>query len=148
MKKKTQTILALGLIVVGALGLVGLRSLGTAGATLPAVSQAVAAPALTPVAATTAAATTPVDPALKDTVRDMLQKRMGLSAAEADRLAGSMAEHMQAVHGDQAGAMAGACGAQADGQSTTGAPGQPGAWNGSGMMSGAGTGSGMMGLGI
>jgi hypothetical protein len=145
--KKTQTILALGLIAVGALGFVGLRSLGTAGATLPAVSQAVAALAPAPVAATTARAT-PVDPALKDEVRDMLQQRMGLSAAEADRLAGSMAEHMQAVHGDQAGAMAGACGAQADGQSTAAAPGQPGASSWGGMMGGAGTGSGMMGGGI
>jgi hypothetical protein len=96
-----------------------------------------------------------VDPALKDRMREMLKERMGLTGPEADKLVDSMAEHMQAVHGDQAGAMLDQCGAQSDTGGTSGKTGGVTGstdWNGmmgasgGGMMGGSG--SSMMGSGI
>jgi len=155
MANKKQTIVALTLIAVGASGLFGLRALASPGASLPPIASAVAASAST--VATPAAATVAnqaVDPALRDRMREMLKERMGLTGPEADKLVDSMAEHMQAVHGDQAGAMLDQCGAQSD----TGTSGKTGGvtgstnWNGmmgvsgGGMMGGSG--SNMMGSGI
>jgi hypothetical protein len=155
MANKKQTIVALTLIAVGASGLFGLRALASPEASLPPIASAVAASAST--VATPAAATVAnqaVDPALKDRMREMLKERMGLTGPEADKLVDSMAEHMQAVHGDQAGAMLDQCGAQSD----TGTSGKTGGvtgstdWNGmmgtsgGGMMGGSG--SNMMGGGI
>ena len=155
MANKKQTIVALTLIAVGASGLFGLRALASPGASLPPIASAVAASAST--VATPAAATVAdqaVDPALRDRMREMLKERMGLTGPEADKLVDSMAEHMQAVHGDQAGAMLDQCGAQSD----TGTSGKTGGvtgsttWNGmmgasgGGMMGGSG--GNMMGSGI
>lgn len=157
MKKTTRVIAALGLIAVGVLGLAGLQAFGAPSPTLPTVPVAVAAPVAVdntqaPVAADN---TQTVDPALEGKVRDMLQERMGLSATEADKLAKSMAEHMQAVHGDQADQMVNACANQADGSGNTGDSnsfgGMMGGSAGSGMMGGAnggGFGGGMMGGGL
>lgn len=147
MANKKQTIVALTLIAVGASGLFGLRALASPGASLPPIASAVAASAST--VATPAAATVAnqaVDPALRDRMREMLKERMGLTGPEADKLVDSMAEHMQAVHGDQAGAMLDQCGAQSD----TGTSGKTGGVTGStdwnGMMGTSG--SNMMGSGI
>jgi len=155
MANKKQTIVALTLIAVGASGLFGLRALASPGASLPPIASAVAASAST--VATPAAATVAdqaVDPALRDRMREMLKERMGLTGPEADKLVDSMAEHMQAVHGDQAGAMLDQCGAQSD----TGTSGKTGGvtgstdWNGMMGTSGSnmmgGSGSNMMGSGI
>ena len=147
MANKKQTIVALTLIAVGASGLFGLRALASPGASLPPIASAVAASAST--VATPAVATVAnqaVDPALRDRMREMLKERMGLTGPEADKLVDSMAEHMQAVHGDQAGAMLDQCGAQSD----TGTSGKTGGVTGStdwnGMMGTSG--SNMMGSGI
>jgi hypothetical protein len=92
-----------------------------------------------------------VDPDFKDQMREMLKERMGLTGPEADKLVDSMAEHMQAVHGDQADAMLGQCAAQGDTGSTRGTRGAPGSTDWSGMMGGSGRGmmrgstGGMMG---
>ena len=57
-----------------------------------------------------------------------------------------MAEHMQAVHGDQADAMLDQCAAQSDIGSSGGTRGAPGSTDWSGMMGGSGY--DMMGGGI
>ena len=54
-----------------------------------------------------------VDPGFKEQVREMLKERMGLTGPEADKLLDSMAQHMQAVHGDQADTVLDRCAAQA-----------------------------------
>lgn len=128
MANKKQTLVALTLIAVGASGLFGLRALGAPGPSVPPLTSAVAAPAVATVA------NQAVDPALKDQMREMLKDRMGLTGPEADKLIDGMAEHMQAIHGDQAGAMLDQC----EAQSGTGPAG--------GMMGGAA--GGMMGGGI
>jgi hypothetical protein len=155
MANRTQTVVALTLIAVGASGLFGLRALAAPGASVPPLTSAVAAPAsavATPAAAISP--TTSVDPAFKETMREMLKERMGLTGPEADKLVDSMAQHMQAVHGDQAGAMLDQCSAQSDTGSARGTRGASGStdWNGmmgtsgGGMMGGSG--SNMMGSGI
>src|SRR5450759_5691197 len=113
MANRKQTVVALALIAVGASGLFGLRALAAPGPSVPPLTSAVAAPASTVAApAVATVATQAVDPALKDRVREMLKERMGLTGPEADKLVDSMAEHMQAVHGDQAGAMLDQCAGQ------------------------------------
>jgi len=155
MANKKQTVVALTLIAVGASGLFGLRAFAAPGPSLPPPTSAVAAPASTVAAPAVATLpTTSVDPALKNRMREMLKERMGLTGPEADKLVDSMAEHMQAVHGDQAGAMLDQCVAQSDIGSTRGTRGAPGSTDWSGMMGGSnggmmgGSGYGMMGGGI
>jgi hypothetical protein len=138
MKKTTRLLAALGFITVGVLGLAGLQAFAAPRPSLPTIPAAVAAPLATSVATNSIQS---VDPALESKVRDMLQKRMGLSAADADKLAKSMAEHMQAVHGDQAGNLANACAGQGDASgNTTGATGY------GGMMGGGNGGTGYGGM--
>jgi len=152
---RKQTVVALTLIAIGTSGLLGIRALAAPGASVPPLTSAVAAPA-SPVAAPVMAtvATKGVDPALKDRMREMLKERMGLTGPEADKLVDSMAEHMQAVHGDQAGAMLDQCGGQSDTGPARGTRVAPGSAEWSGMMDGSsggmmgGSTGGMMGDGI
>ena len=147
MANRKQTVVALTLIAVGASGLFGLRALAAPGPSLPPLTSALAAAASTVTAPSVATvATKGVDPALKDRMREMLKERMGLTGPEADKLVDSMAEHMQAVHGAQAGAMLDQCAAQSDTGTSSGTPGAPGSTDWSGMMGGSG--GGMMGGGI
>jgi hypothetical protein len=147
MANRKQTVVALALIAVGASGLFGLRALAAPGPSVPPLTSAVAAPASTVAApAVATVATQAVDPALKDRMREMLKERMGLTGPEADKLVDSMAEHMQAVHGDQAGAMLDQCAAQSDTGTSNGISGAPGSTDWNGMMGGSG--GNMMGGGI
>lgn len=147
MANRKQTVVALTLIAVGASGLFGLRALASPGASLPPLTSAVAAPASTvATSAVATVATKGLDSALKDQMRQMLKERMGLTGPEADKLVDSMAEHMQAIHGDQAAAILDQCAAQSDTGSIGGTGGTRGSTDWSGMMGGSS--GGMMGGGI
>ena len=148
MKKTTRILAVAGLIAVGALGVAGVQAFGAPKPSLPTIAPAVAAPSTTPVASTS---TSSVDPALQSKISAMLQTRMGLSAAEADKLAATMAQRMQSVHGSQAINMVNACAALGDASgNTTGSTRygmMGGSYGGAGTNSG-GFGSGMMGGGL
>jgi hypothetical protein len=145
MSKTTRLLAALGFITVGALGLAGLQAFGAPRPTLPTIPAAVAAPSAASVASTS---TSSADPALLSKISDMLQRRMGLSTAEADKLAASMAQRMQAVGGSQTAAMVNACAALGDASGNTTGPNGYGGMMGGGIgTNGAGYGS-MMGGGL
>lgn len=145
MSRTTRTVLGLGVMAVGVLGLLAVQALGAPGPRVQPITAAVAN------AADTAPAPTTVDPALESQVRQMLINRMGLTAAQADALAQSMTQRMQAVHGSDAGNLINACLDQASGTaegSGTAAPGSSAApespaWGD--MMQGSGGAGGMMG---
>jgi hypothetical protein len=81
-----------------------------------------------------APAATISEPAIsRDVVIDMMKDHMGFTDEQADQQATQMLEHMQAVHGDEAGTMMGG---------TTGTTGSTSQRTTTGMMGGGGMGSG------
>ncbi len=165
---ESTTRLAQGVAGIGlvALGLFGLSALAGAG---PDVIDSAAARTSASVVLTgqentpsTGSESTVQDGDFQDRVKDMIQEHMGLTGEEADRWANEMAEHMTAVHGEDAGEMLDWCSQAWDGDGTTGGGGMMGGTTGGGMMGGSGggmmggsgggmmggSGGGMMGLGL
>ncbi|MCZ7665356.1 MAG: hypothetical protein M5U22_21585 [Thermoleophilia bacterium] len=172
---ESTTRLAQGVAGIGlvALGLFGLSALAGAG---PDVIDSAAARTSAPVVLTgqentpsTGSESTVQDGDFQDRVKDMIQEHMGLTGEEADRWANEMAEHMTAVHGEDAGDMLDWCSQAWDGDGTTtggmmgggttggmmgGSGGGMMGGSGGGMMGGSGggmmggSGGGMMGLGL
>ncbi|MHB1345659.1 MAG: hypothetical protein ACYCX3_15110 [Thermoleophilia bacterium] len=131
------------LIATGALGLVALGALGpvfnpgTAAANDPAPSwqqQVTTQPPATGDATTDGT----TDDAFRDRITEMMSDHMGITGEQADEWAGTMADMMRSMHGDQADEMLNYC------DENGGSGGMMG--GGSGGMMGGGSG-GMMGGG-